>query len=446
MGIARLTIAAVLLGVAAACATDDGDPTGAPAATTVAPTTTSALREAGTTAPPMVRQSSPDRIATTSSDGSGNRVVAGRIDLAAEPLSVELDSVPEWVVGAATDDGVVWVVVDGEGRARAVLETEGALRTYPIEMSALPPGMPPTLLATATSVQLFDPIELVADVAPLAGHIIVGGVPVIIDGAGGVHVGDTLVSAVTALPDSRIVAAASGLVALMSDPTERLTHAVIGDRVEAETVTVIDPGTATVSAVLDAPDGTVFEAISPMWADVDRDGTDEIVVTASDSSSGARLTVFAASGELLAQSPPIGSGNRWLNQLAVAATGPSGETEVIEVKTPHIGGIVQWYQLDGDRLELQAGIPGYSTHGIFSRNLDEGLVIDVGGDGRLDVVVPSQDDRTLAVLTRVTGGAEVTLEVDLSGLLGTNLAGVVRGDGSATVAAATADGLLLVWP
>jgi len=44
------------------------------------------------------------------------------------------------------------------------------------------------------------------------------------------------------------------------------------------------------------PDDTVVEGLSPMWTDLDGDGTNEILVTLSNASEGARLAVFNDQG------------------------------------------------------------------------------------------------------------------------------------------------------
>ena len=96
-------------------------------------------------------------------------------------------------------------------------------------------------------------------------------------------------------------------------------------------------------------------------------------------------------GSLLVESEPIGRGNRWRNQLGVAPTGPDGELEIIDVRTPHIGGIVTFLQLDDDRLVVAADTAPYTSHVVGSRNLDMGVLADVTGDGRVEVVILSQD-------------------------------------------------------
>ena len=392
-------------------------------------------------------------VATSTGDQSGNRLVGGRAHLAGAPIEVALDSNAVWVVGAEIGDRVVWLVAAADGRVSAFAESDGDAGPFPLrERVTLPAGMPPIVVVDDGEPAVLVPQAALAALpgspvaAPQAGAAIVGGTVVAVAADGTVFSGETPVPGVIALPDTRVVVSRTGDVALLAEPTERLTHGVLGDAIEAEVIVLIDPATASVRAVLDAPDETVFEAVSPMWADVDGDGVEEVVATASDDRFGARLTVYGANGELHAQSEPIGTGRRWLNQLAAAPVGPSGEVELIDVRTPHIGGVVRWYRLDDERLELRAEAFGFSTHGIGSRNLDQGVIVDADADGRLDVVVPTQDRRVLVGLARVDDRAVVIAEVPLRARLASNLAAVMRRDGTTSLAAATEDGLLLIWP
>ena len=60
----------------------------------------------------------------------------------------------------------------------------------------------------------------------------------------------------------------------------------------------------------------------------------------SNSRTGARLIVFNDTGEPTAFGPAVGTGSRWRYQLAVAPFGQSGEVEIVDVLTPHIGSAV----------------------------------------------------------------------------------------------------------
>lgn len=249
------------------------------------------------------------------------------------------------------------------------------------------------------------------------------------------------------LVDTRVTTDGTRLVAL-AGPTDRYGHAVLGDAIEASALEVIEAdGTRRTAVTIPAPD--VFEAVSPMLADVDGDDDLDAVVTAANSDGGARLVAYdLTTGEVVAESEPIGLGNRWRNLLAVAPVGPAGELEAIDIRTPHIGGTLQFFRLVEGRFELAASADTYSTHRIGSRNLDLGIVTDADGNGSLDVLLPTQSMLELAVVTRddsAAGGTREVGRVDLGGSISTNIAASISGDGVA-YAVGLSDGSLRVWP
>ena len=61
---------------------------------------------------------------------------------------------------------------------------------------------------------------------------------------------------------------------------------------------------------------------------------------------------FDDDGHLVAEGPTIGQGYRGRHQIAVAPFGPNGELELVDVLTPHLGGIVEFYQLEEKKLWL----------------------------------------------------------------------------------------------
>lgn len=447
----RLALVVSTMVLMAGCARVDQAPsTPGPASSSTGPVPTTTQPTTSVSAPGSPR---PVRVATTSGDQSGNRVVSGRAELAGAALEVALEASAAWIVGIEVGDRLVWVVTDDKGGVSAFAEFDGDVTPFPLrERVTLPAGMPPTVIVDDGDVTVLVPqaaLDMVAGnppAAPLAGVALAAGTVVAVAADGTVFVGRSSVPGVTALPDTRIVVSRRGDVALLAEPTKRLAHGVLGDVIESEVVVVIDPVSASVRTVLDAPDETVFEAVSPMWADVDGDGVEEVVVTSSDDRFGARLTVYGDDGELRAESEPIGRGSRWLNQLAAGPVGPDGELELIDVRTPHIGGVVRWYRLDGEMLELHAEAFGFSTHRIGSRNLDQGVVVDADADGQLDVVVPTQDGRFLVGLARVGDRAIVVAEAPLGARLSSNVAAAARADGTASLAAGTDDGRLLIWP
>ncbi len=329
---------------------------------------------------------------------SGNRVAEGVFDLAvAERLVVELEGQPVWVL-PFDSDGSWYVVVDSG--AAVIVGPDGSTRSVEASSERVPPEIPTG--ASAAQLGLFD----------------------------------------NPLPDTRVVRDGSIVAALVS-PTDRYDHGVLGDDLEAAGVQLNDLCTGErVLIEVSSPD--VIEGLSPLLADIDGDGETDVLVTVSNDDTGARLVAYRLDGSLLAQSEPIGRGNRWRNQLGVAPVGPGGELEVVDVRIPHIGGVVEYFRVEGDELVLVASASEFTTHVIGSRNLDMGIVADGTGDGDLDVVVLTQDRTKLVVLERSVDGVDLAVEVDLGSPASTNVA-VQSPVENTALAIGNQDSQLLIW-
>jgi hypothetical protein len=83
---------------------------------------------------------------------------------------------------------------------------------------------------------------------------------------------------------------------------------------------------------------------------------------------------------------------------------------------------------------------------IGSRNLDMALAGDVDGDGNVELLVPSEDFRSLGGLRRTAGGAEAAWTVPVGGRVTTNLAGVTAPNGRMSIGVGRDDAVLRVWP
>lgn len=376
---------------------------------------------------------------------SGNRVVAGSGTFPeVTVVDYRLSGIPIWVVG----DGDNWFVALEDGQVQRITADGDVINESP-----LPPGTPPVMIHGGLLRDYPLDASLLTHPVTIEDrtiYIAENGDVVLLDDAGA----EIIRYPLNALPDGRIVVDTdSGLAAVHVGATnERYVHAIMGDDLEAAGLALIDLGSGDIVSSISLPGDEVFESLAPMWADVDEDGTADLLATVSFPGGGAQIRVYRTDGSLLASGRPIGQSNRWRHQLAWADFGPNGAFELVEVLTPHIGGVVGFYQYDGDdTLEIVARQSGYTSHVIGSRNLDLAVAGDFDGDGQPEIVLPNQIRSHISGLAH-TGEGEVSQmwELRLDGILQTNLAAAaLPDDGGLTLAAGVRDldgnGLLRVW-
>jgi len=426
---------------------------------TPTPTAPATATRAGPTATPEAAVETPEEeetetatpvIAYTYQQPDGNRLLPGQGRMpGVEPVDLQLAGKPRWLVAAPVDGGSVWVVALDDGRVqgfRAVGRAAEPIAVHPDHLpAAMPPllrvedGVPELVVAPSSAASPLTHPVLLNDAGRLA-FIENGGALVVWDS------GETARLALHALPDARLLMDEAKRLLLLTAATSRYGHGVLGDGLEAASITLVETEPEVrVALAITLPDPRVVEGIAPIWADLDGDGRREIIATVSDADQGAQLIVFAEDGELVAAGPAIGRPFRWWHQLVAAPFGPDGEIELAAVLTPHIGGVVEFYRLEGATLSLTAQVRGFSSHRIGSRNLDMGLAADLDGDGRVELLVPSQEGTELGAIRRTAGGAVVAWALPLGGRLSTNLAAVTLSDGSLAVGAGRSDGVLRLW-
>lgn len=172
------------------------------------------------------------------------------------------------------------------------------------------------------------------------------------------------------------------------------------------------------------------------------DGEREIIVTVSNAQQGAQILVFSEDGQQIAIGPAIGQGYRWRHQIAVAPFGPNGEIELVDVLTPHLGGVVEFYRWEGDQLTIVAQVSGYTSHVIGTRNLDMAAAGDFDGDGNIELLLSNQARTELGAIRRTVDGAEVIWSLPLDGQMTTNLGAVTLDDGTIIVGIGLENGIL----
>ena len=395
---------------------------------------------------------SPDaiRYGYTYHSPDGNRFVHGAGSLPEiTPIEIEVGFTPVWVVGVPTGAGSLWVTVSSRGEVLALLVAGGQARQVSIDKDHYASGQPPLLGVNRQIVALIGAAE--GNGSLLSHPVVIHDRDAIawIDPRGRLQLqteeGSSILE-VQALADARILQDERGRLLFLSGPDETYDHGVLGDSIEAVGITLVETNPEfRIAKRITVPEGLVIEGIMPLWHDLDGDGVREIIVTASDRSSGARLLVYSETGLLIAESEAIGQGYRWRHQIAVVSPAPGEPPEVVSVRTPHIGGILEYFRLSSDRLERVATAQGVTSHVIGTRNLDLALSGDFDGDGVVEVLLPDDNRRQLVAVQRSQSGAAIEWSLPLAGTLSTNLAATTDDRGQISVAAGLENGTLWIW-
>lgn len=389
---------------------------------------------------------------------NGNRLIAGQGYLPdITPFDVSLAGRPDWVAGVPAEAGVsIWVAILADGTVSAWRASDQQIEPINLEAvpARLPAGSPPALVATSAGAVLLTVPESLAP-STVSPPTVVDDALAFIDRSGDLVLiardePERVIAryAVDALPDARILHDGSGRMLTLAGATaDRYDHGVLGDDLEATGFAIASIFSSALLAQVNLPAPDVIEGIAPIWVDVDRDGQAELVVTLSNAAEGGRLAILSETGKVLAVGPGFGRGGRWRHPLAVGPFGPEGETEIAVVRTPHIGGVVEFSRWEGNELITVAELPGYSSHVLGSRNLDMALAADFDGDDHLELLVPNQSRTELTGIRRTVtaGGAEAAWTLPLGGVLATNLATVAGPDGALTLAAGRTDAAIRFW-
>lgn len=208
--------------------------------------------------------------------------------------------------------------------------------------------------------------------------------------------------------------------AWFAGPTHRYQHGVLGDAVEASRLVVETIAGKRIE--LSLPADRVFEDVEPRFVNLNGDHTDEILVIESHLHRGASLAVYDLVGDRLVQitsTPFLGKPNRWLNPVGVGDFDGDGSVDVALVATPHIGGHLRLYRVEGAHLSLFAEYSGVSTHQIGSTELGLGRVVPA--KPRDQILLPNQARRRLMLLEWTSQGWREHSHVELPGVLESSL-------------------------
>ncbi len=306
------------------------------------------------------------------------------------------------VVGrSGRGDSLLWcggriLGVDGDGRLRAfgAAPPEVGPAVSPHSRPAcLPGGRVVALSSDARSVLLLSP-----DLKTIASHTL------------------------DALPDGDPIPLGDG-VAVLSHPTQRYRHGVLGDEIEAAAVTLLRRDDLSPIATLTVAAPAVIEQrrVQPFAAA----GAYGMLITRSTPDEGAGVEAIALRGDALvpvASAPPIGAGERWLNLFA--ATGD----HAYAVRTPHLGGPLERLRKAGAHLQTSRFALDVTNHQIGSRNLDLALLLPPPAGAKVDVLaLPTLDLRNVRLVACDDAGCTAVAMLKLDAPLSSNLAARWRG-------------------
>jgi hypothetical protein len=368
--------------------------------------------------------------------------------LSAIQIDIPLAQPPAWIAGIPHTDGTIWAVAFDDGNLSAYLVDKNGYEELEVTPDKIAAGMPLTIYSSggllyalsplSADAAPFSPPVLIKEGSPDTAHIASNGDLIIRQGDAITHLSGN------ALPDSRILVDEEGRLLFLSQPTDRYDHGVLGDGIEPTGITLVaTQPEPKVLQTISISAGDVIEGISPLWADMNGDGEREIIVTLSNDRDGARLIAFREDGSILAEGSPIGTGYRWRHQLVAAPFGESDAILLAVVRTPHIGGVIEYYQLNGQQLEITESISGFSTHSIGSRNLFTAQAGDFDKDGKIELLIPDQSHTRLGIVGM--DGAPVSW-FELDAKLVTNLAAVEMPEsGKVVIAGGLSTNILSVW-
>jgi hypothetical protein len=209
------------------------------------------------------------------------------------------------------------------------------------------------------------------------------------------------------IPDSQPAAGRHDVAwAWLGSPTLRYPHRALGSPTHAASVHALvrSRSGAWQAVELRLPLQRVYEDRVPRIADIDRDGSEEIVLVEADALRGASLVVLGiehtAHGPALverARSAFAGTPFRWLNPVGIADFDADGQLDLALVLTPHIGGALQLLHYRPPLLVPYARALDVSNHRMGAIEQELAVIVQAAGR-RPTVVVPDMTLRALHAL------------------------------------------------
>ena len=203
-----------------------------------------------------------------------------------------------------------------------------------------------------------------------------------------------------ALPDSKLAVGSHDIArAWLAEPTDRYDHGIFGDKLAAGSL-VIETRDGKQHMVRLKNDA-VFEDLAPRIADLDGDGHDEVVLVKSYLQRGSALAVIAerkGTYQIVAETPPLGAAQRWLNPAGIADFTGDGKRAIALVRQPHAVGALELWAWQDNKLKKVAELPDVTNHIAGTRAIDMSAAADFDGNNIADLALPSFDRSHLRIL------------------------------------------------
>ncbi len=396
-----------------------------------------------------------DRYFYTYHNPTGNHLIRGEGSFPnVEIIDIQLQGTPAWAVAYAMETAIWHIVMDNGDLEVVEVTPDNMASSLGFEPAWFEGAQPPIVgvsMVEGTYIMRSD-----ESVSPLTHPIPVNDFEVLYinrdgDVVLGREEGVVMSLPLNVQPDARMVMNQNGQIALYANSTDqRYVHGIMGDNFEGSTLIILDikDSEIRILARVDLPGEDIYEGIAPFWADLSGNGVEDLVTTVSNSTLGAKLRAYIWDGSQIKQEvdgPAIGQGNRWRHQLGAGALGPNGEIEIVDVLTPHIGGTLEFYRLDGSSLKIVEKFPSVTTHVIGSRNLDQTAIGDFNGDGQAEVLTLNMGRNHIIAVQHTENGAEEVWRLDAGDVIVTNIAPVELLEGRLGLAVGTRDGRLRIW-
>lgn len=175
------------------------------------------------------------------------------------------------------------------------------------------------------------------------------------------------------------VVEAVGATAWYSNLSDRYRHGVLGDALEPTGLHILTEETSAscgVSVILERP--YVFEDLAPRLFDFTRDGVPELVTIRSHERLGAQIAIYGMNKaktalEVIAETPHIGTANRWLAPAGIGDLDGDGALEIAFVDRPHLAKTLRVWRYENGALREIAALGGVTNHRIGEDFITGGL-------------------------------------------------------------------------